>query len=76
MGRRAANARAGFVSALILMGMAYFVLLGRMSQQDMLLTLATTLCLWAFWRSLDNNESVFRFVLAFQIFLVFGVLMK
>jgi len=76
MGRRAANARAGFVSALILMGMLYFVLLGRMSQQDMLLALATTLCLWAFWRSLDNNESVFRFVMAFQIFLGFGVLMK
>ena len=76
MGRRAANVRAGFVSALILMGMLYFVLLGRMSQQDMLLTLATTLCLWAFWRSLDNNEPVFRFVMAFQIFLGFGVLMK
>ena len=76
MGRRAASARAGFLSALILMGMLYFVLLGRTSQQDMLLTLATTLCLWAFWRSLDNNESVFRFVLAFQIFLGFGVLMK
>ena len=48
IGRRAANARAGFVSALMLMGMPYFVLLGRSSQQDMLLTLATTLCLWAF----------------------------
>jgi 4-amino-4-deoxy-L-arabinose transferase-like glycosyltransferase len=76
MGWRAANARAGFVSALILMGMLYFVLLGRMSQQDMLLTLTTTLCLWAFWRSLNNNEPVFRFVMAFQIFLGFGVLMK
>jgi len=76
MGRRAANARAGFLSALILMGMLYFVLMGRSSQQDMLLTLATTLCLWAFWRSLDNNEPVFRFVIAFQIFLGFGVLMK
>ena len=42
----------------------------------MLLTLATTLCLWAFWRSLDNNQSVFRFVMAFQIFLGFGVLIK
>ena len=30
MGRRAANANAGFLSALILMGMLYFVLLGRM----------------------------------------------
>ena len=76
MGRRAANANAGFVSALILMGMLFFVFTGRMSQQDMLLTLATTLCLWAFWRSLDNNESVFRFVMAFQIFLGFGVLIK
>jgi 4-amino-4-deoxy-L-arabinose transferase-like glycosyltransferase len=76
MGRRAANANAGFLSALILMGMVYFVFLGRMSQQDMLLTLATTLCLWAFWRSLDNNEPVFRFVLAFQIFLGLGVLIK
>ena len=76
MGKRAANANAGFMSALILMGMLYFVLLGRMSQQDMLLTLATTLCLWAFWRSLDHNESVFRFVMAFQIFLGFGVLIK
>jgi len=76
MGRRAANADAGFVSALILMGMLYFVLLGRMSQQDMLLALATALCLWAFWRSLDNNASVFRFVMAFQVFLGFGVLMK
>jgi len=76
IGRRAANARAGFLSALILMGMLYFVLLARSSQQDMLLTLATTLCLWAFWRSLDNNESAFHFVMAFQIFLGFGVLMK
>ena len=76
IGRRAANAKAGFLSALMLMGMLYFVLLGRMSQQDMLLTLATTLCLWAFWRSLDNNEPVFRFVIAFHIFLGFGVLMK
>ena len=76
MGRRAANANAGFVSALILMGMLYFVLLGRTSQQDMLLTMATTLCLWAFWRSLDNSEPVLRFVLAFQVFLGFGVLMK
>ena len=76
MGKRAANAEAGFLSALMLMGMLYFVLLGRMSQQDMLLTLATTLCLWAFWRSLDNNEPVFRFVMAFQIFLGFGVLIK
>ena len=76
MGRRAANARAGFLSALILMGMLFFVFIGRQSQQDMLLTLATTLCLWAFWRSLDNNEPVFRFVVAFQIFLGFGVLMK
>ena len=76
MGKRAANANAGFLSALMLMGMLYFVLLGRMSQQDMPLTLATTLCLWAFWRSLDNNEPVFRFVMAFQIFLGFGVLMK
>jgi len=76
IGRRVANANAGFVSALMLMGMLYFVLLGRMSQQDMLLTLATTLCLWAFWRSLDNNEPVFHFVMAFQIFLGFGVLMK
>jgi len=76
MGRRAANANAGFVSALILMGMLFFVLQGRMSQQDMLLTMATTLCLWAFWRSLDNSEPVLRFVLAFQVFLGFGVLMK
>jgi len=76
MGRRAANANAGFLSALILMGMLFFVFTGRMSQQDMLLTLATTLCLGAFWRSLDNNPSVFRFVMAFQIFLGFGVLMK
>jgi 4-amino-4-deoxy-L-arabinose transferase-like glycosyltransferase len=76
MGRRAANANAGFVSALILMGMLYFVLLGRMSQQDMLLALATTLCLWAFWRSLDSSKPVLRFVMAFQIFLGFGVLMK
>jgi 4-amino-4-deoxy-L-arabinose transferase-like glycosyltransferase len=76
MGRRAANANSGFVSALMLMGMLYFVLLGRTSQQDMLLTLATTLCLWAFWRSLDNNQAVLRFVMAFQIFLGFGVLMK
>jgi 4-amino-4-deoxy-L-arabinose transferase-like glycosyltransferase len=76
MGRRAANARAGFLSALILMGMLYFVLLGRTAQQDMLLTLATILCLWAFWRSLDNNEPVFLFVIAFHIFLGFGVLMK
>ena len=76
MGRRAATANAGFVSALILMGMLFFVFTGRMSQQDMLLTLATTLCLWAFWRSLDNNQSVFRFVMAFQIFLGFGVLIK
>jgi 4-amino-4-deoxy-L-arabinose transferase-like glycosyltransferase len=76
MGRRAANARAGFVSALILMGMLFFVFTGRMSQQDMLLTLATTLCLWAFWRSLDNSGSVFRFVMTFQIFLGFGVLIK
>jgi len=76
MGKRAANANAGFMSSLILMGMLYFVLLGRMSQQDMLLALATTLCLWAFWRSLDNNEPVFRFVIAFQIFLGLGVLMK
>ena len=76
MGRRAANANAGFLSALILMGMLFFVFTGRMSQQDMLLALATTLCLWAFWRSLDNNEPVFRFVVAFQIFLGFGVLIK
>ena len=76
MGKRAANANAGFLSALILMGMLFFVFTGRMSQQDMLLTLATTLCLWAFWRSLDNNEPVFRFVLAFQIFLGLGVLIK
>jgi 4-amino-4-deoxy-L-arabinose transferase-like glycosyltransferase len=76
MGRRAANANAGFLAALILMGMLFFVITGRMSQQDMPLTLATTLCLWAFWRSLDNNESAFRFVLAFQIFLGLGVLMK
>ena len=76
IGRRAANARAGFLSALVLMGMLYFVIEGRKSQQDLLLTLATTLCLWAFWRSLDNTESVFRFVLAFQIFLGFGVLMN
>ena len=76
MGKRAANANAGFLSALILMGMLFFVYTGRMSQQDMLLTLATTLCLWAFWRSLDHNESVFRFVMAFQIFLGFGVLIK
>ena len=39
IGRRVANANAGFVSALMLMGMLYFVLLGRMSQQDMPLTL-------------------------------------
>jgi len=76
MGRRAANANAGFLSALILMGMLFFVITGRMSQQDMPLTLATTLCLWAFWRSLDNNEPVFRFVMAFQVFLGLGVLMK
>lgn len=76
MGKRAANADTGFLSALILMGMLFFVFVGRQSQQDMLLTLATTLCLWAFWRSLENNEPVFRFVLAFQIFLGFGVLMK
>ncbi len=76
MGKRAANANAGFLSALMLMGMLFFVFTGRMSQQDMPLTLATTLCLWAFWRSLDNNEPVFRFVLAFQIFLGLGVLMK
>ena len=48
MGKRAANANAGFLSALILMGMLFFVITGRMSQQDMPLTLATTLCLWAF----------------------------
>jgi len=76
MGKRAANANAGFLSALVLMGMLFFPFTGRMSQQDMLLTLATTLCLWAFWRSLDNNQPVFRFVLAFQIFLGFGVLIK
>jgi 4-amino-4-deoxy-L-arabinose transferase-like glycosyltransferase len=76
MGRRAANARTGFLSALILMGMLFFIYIGRQSQQDMPLTLATTLCLWAFWRSLDNNQSVFRFVIAFQIFLGFGVLIK
>jgi len=76
MGKRAANTATGFLSALILMGMLFFVIVGRQSQQDMLLTLATTLCLWAFWRSLENNEPVFHFVLAFQIFLGFGVLMK
>jgi 4-amino-4-deoxy-L-arabinose transferase-like glycosyltransferase len=76
MGKRAANADTGFLSALILMGMLFFVFIGRQSQQDMLLTLATTLCLWAFWRSLENNVPVFRFVLVFQIFLGFGVLMK
>jgi len=76
MGRRAVNANAGFVSALMLMGMLFFVFTGRMSQQDMLLTLATTLCLWAFWRSQANSEPVFRFVMAFQIFLGFGVLIK
>ncbi|MCP4622870.1 MAG: hypothetical protein GY850_05000 [bacterium] len=76
MGRRAANENVGFLSALILMGMLFFVFIGRQSQQDMLLTLATTLCLWAFWRSLDNNEPVFRFVMAFQVFMGFGVLIK
>ena len=76
MGKRAANARAGFLSALILLGMSYFVLLGRMSQQDMPLALATTLCLWAFWRSIETPESGFWFIMAFQVFLGFGVLMK
>ena len=76
MGRRAANARAGFLAALILLGLLFFVIIGRQSQQDMLVTLATTLCMWAFWRSLDNNEPVLRFVIAFQFFLGFGVLMK
>jgi 4-amino-4-deoxy-L-arabinose transferase-like glycosyltransferase len=57
MGRRAANARAGFLSALILMGMLFFVLTGRMSQQDMPLTLATTLCLW---ESADDTDLDFR----------------
>ena len=76
IGKRAANANAGFLSALMLMGMLFFVITGRMSQQDMLLTLTTILCLWAFWRSLDNTEPVFRFVMAFQIFLGFGVLIK
>ena len=76
MGRRAANARTGFLAALTLLGMLFFVITGRQSQQDMPLTLATTLCLWAFWRSLDKNESVLRFVVAFQLFLGFGVLIK
>ncbi|MGB5746660.1 MAG: glycosyltransferase family 39 protein, partial [Desulfobacterales bacterium] len=40
MGKRAANANAGFLSALMLMGMLFFVFTGRMSQQDMPLTLA------------------------------------
>ena len=43
MGKRAANSKAGFLSALVLMGMLFFPFTGRMSQQDMLLTLATTL---------------------------------
>jgi 4-amino-4-deoxy-L-arabinose transferase-like glycosyltransferase len=50
MGRRTMNPSAGFLSALILMGMLFFVIIGRQSQQDMLLTTVTTACLWAFWR--------------------------
>jgi 4-amino-4-deoxy-L-arabinose transferase-like glycosyltransferase len=76
MGRRAANETAGFLSALVLLGMLTFVLMGRMSQQDMLLTLWTMLGHWAFWRSLDEGSSAFRYVLAFQIFLGLGAITK
>ena len=76
MGRRAANETAGFLSALVLLGMLTFVLMGRISQQDMLLALWTILAHWAFWRSLDESTSAFRYVLAFQVFLGLGTLTK
>jgi 4-amino-4-deoxy-L-arabinose transferase-like glycosyltransferase len=76
MGKRAADPTAGFLSALVLLGMLTFVILGRESQQDMPLTLWTTLATWAFWRSLDEGRSPWRYVLAFQLFLGLGALTK
>ncbi len=78
MGRRAAGPRGGLNSALILMGMVSFLWMGRMSQQDMLLTLFTTVAYWAFWRSLEarSRSSSFLHVLAFQVAVGCGALCK
>jgi 4-amino-4-deoxy-L-arabinose transferase-like glycosyltransferase len=48
-GRQVAGPKAGFWASIVLLGMAKFVYQARLSEQDMLLTLFTTLCFWAFW---------------------------
>jgi 4-amino-4-deoxy-L-arabinose transferase-like glycosyltransferase len=48
-GRQVAGPKAGFWASIVLLGMMKFVYQARLSEQDILLTLFTILCFWAFW---------------------------
>jgi 4-amino-4-deoxy-L-arabinose transferase-like glycosyltransferase len=76
MGRKFADRRLGFVSALILLGTLKFAWQARLAEVDMLLALWTTLGFWLFWQSIEKTGRAHWPVLGFQIVVGLGALTK